>query len=341
MIEPLTGALSDRARSGMFRRFFLVMGGVLLSSLLFLALPVAAVERAAWTGVARARAARRLGAVDGGLPGAGALAPRPACPSGCAAARRLGAHQRGGPGRGSRPSGPDLAPLTRARAHLRGRLRRAAGERAGGAGAGETRAGGRPSPRGPREGSSDGRSRAGWILLGVGTTSALALSLPPRPGCRGRTSFGRIRGGRSPPPSSSGWGSRPSRWGARPSGRVGGGPVTVGRLALLVVGSELVSRVEGAAAVLVVVGAPRCGARGGAERSPRLVAVRGAHRAERAGTGPSPRGRRRRARGVQPPAIGEKAQRRGAHSSPRRGCYTLTLLLLAALRRTVRSHPGR
>src|SRR5215469_15021465 len=43
LLEPLTGALSDRARSGLFRRFFLVMGGVLLSALLFLALPLAAV----------------------------------------------------------------------------------------------------------------------------------------------------------------------------------------------------------------------------------------------------------------------------------------------------------
>src|SRR5215469_11754608 len=43
LLEPLTGALSDRARSGMFRRFFLVMGGVLVSALLFLALPLAAV----------------------------------------------------------------------------------------------------------------------------------------------------------------------------------------------------------------------------------------------------------------------------------------------------------
>ena len=43
LLEPLTGALSDRARSGIFRRFFLVMGGVLLSALLFLALPLAAV----------------------------------------------------------------------------------------------------------------------------------------------------------------------------------------------------------------------------------------------------------------------------------------------------------
>src|SRR5215469_8361813 len=43
LLEPLTGALSDRVPSGMFRRFFLVMGGVLVSALVFLALPLAAV----------------------------------------------------------------------------------------------------------------------------------------------------------------------------------------------------------------------------------------------------------------------------------------------------------
>jgi hypothetical protein len=43
IIEPITGRLSDRVRSGIFRRFFLVMGGVLLAALLFLALPLAAV----------------------------------------------------------------------------------------------------------------------------------------------------------------------------------------------------------------------------------------------------------------------------------------------------------
>src|SRR5678815_911460 len=43
MLEPLTGGLSDQVRSGIFRRFFLVMGGVLLAALLFLALPLAAV----------------------------------------------------------------------------------------------------------------------------------------------------------------------------------------------------------------------------------------------------------------------------------------------------------
>src|SRR5262249_1749202 len=44
LLEPLMGSLSDRVRSGLFRRFFLVMGGVLLSALIFLALPVAAIS---------------------------------------------------------------------------------------------------------------------------------------------------------------------------------------------------------------------------------------------------------------------------------------------------------
>jgi len=42
VIEPLTGALSDRVRRTLFRRFFLVLGGVLLAALLFVALPLAA-----------------------------------------------------------------------------------------------------------------------------------------------------------------------------------------------------------------------------------------------------------------------------------------------------------
>ena len=44
VLEPLMGSLSDRARSGLFRRFHLVLGGVLLASFLFVALPLAASE---------------------------------------------------------------------------------------------------------------------------------------------------------------------------------------------------------------------------------------------------------------------------------------------------------
>src|SRR5262245_48741578 len=43
LLEPLMGALSDRVRTGLFRRFFLVMGGVLASAFVFLALPLAAI----------------------------------------------------------------------------------------------------------------------------------------------------------------------------------------------------------------------------------------------------------------------------------------------------------
>jgi hypothetical protein len=42
VIEPVMGGLSDRARSLLFRRFFLVIGGVLLAGLLLVALPLAA-----------------------------------------------------------------------------------------------------------------------------------------------------------------------------------------------------------------------------------------------------------------------------------------------------------
>src|SRR5215813_13995434 len=35
-IEPVTGRLSDRARSGLFRRFFLLTGGVLLAGAIFI-----------------------------------------------------------------------------------------------------------------------------------------------------------------------------------------------------------------------------------------------------------------------------------------------------------------
>ena len=45
VIEPLAGALSDRARRGLFRRFFLLTGGVLLASVIFIALPLAAAGR--------------------------------------------------------------------------------------------------------------------------------------------------------------------------------------------------------------------------------------------------------------------------------------------------------
>src|SRR5215472_16282501 len=40
VIEPVTGALSDRARRGLVRRFFLLTGGVLLAGVIFIALPL-------------------------------------------------------------------------------------------------------------------------------------------------------------------------------------------------------------------------------------------------------------------------------------------------------------
>ncbi|HZX40234.1 MAG TPA: hypothetical protein VFE93_00265, partial [Myxococcaceae bacterium] len=42
-LEPLVGALSDRARTGLSRRFFLLLVGVGMAALLFVALPLAAV----------------------------------------------------------------------------------------------------------------------------------------------------------------------------------------------------------------------------------------------------------------------------------------------------------
>lgn len=42
VLEPLMGGLSDRARTGLFRRFLLVLGGVMVTAFLFIAIPLAA-----------------------------------------------------------------------------------------------------------------------------------------------------------------------------------------------------------------------------------------------------------------------------------------------------------
>jgi hypothetical protein len=336
LIEPLTGALSDRARSGMFRRFFLVMGGVLLSSLLFLALPVAAVGArpgpaslvpallVAWAlsiAVFRAPALSLLGrhARPGGLPlaasvltGAGALVGAAAPP---ARAWLLSL----GPG----PTFAAASAALVASALVVRALERS--EPAASA-----------SPAAPRR-LEGWQARAGWMLLAVGTTSALALRF---------LLAGLPRVGAGPGASAEtittafflGAALAAVPVGRAALGRVGGGPVTVGGLAVLVVGSALVTRVDGAGAVLVVAGL--LGAGLAAAQNGLVAWSLCAVRTERSGLG---LGLLLGGGGV---ALGAfnlvlSVRKPAPESSVLAAAllYGLTLLLLAALRRTVRAHP--
>src|SRR5215468_3657078 len=250
LLEPLTGALSDRARTGLFRRFFLVMGGVLASALLFLALPLAAVGARpgpatlvpalliAWSlsmAVFRAPALSLLGrhARPGALPlaasvltAAGALVGATA-PSARAWLLSLG-------------PGPTFAAASAALV-VSALVVRALERR-------EPAASAPAEPTPPME---RWQVHAAWLLLGVGTVSALAfrflVGALPRAGAGPGTSAAAITtaffGGLA--------------LAAIPVwrialGRVGGGPVTVTGLALLVAGSALATRIEGAGAVLLV-----------------------------------------------------------------------------------------
>jgi hypothetical protein len=337
MIEPLTGALSDRARSGMFRRFFLVMGGVLLSSLLFLALPAAAVSARpgpatlvpalliAWAlsmAVFRAPALSLLGrhARPDALPlaasvltGAGALVGA-AAPLARAWLLSLG-------------PGPTFAAASAAllvsALVVRGL---------------ETREAAAVEPPRPPGRLERWQVHAGWLLLGVGTTSALAF----------RFLLGGLSRAAAAPGASAaaitttffaGMALAAVPMGRAALGRVGGGPVTVGGLALLVVGSVGVFWVDGAAAVLLV--SALLGAALAAVQNGLLAWSLCAVRTERSGLGLGLLlGGGGLALGAFNLLLSVRKPAPGSSLLAAAGLYALTLLLLAALRRTVRTPPA-
>ncbi len=335
LIEPLTGALSDRARSGMFRRFFLVMGGVVASSLVFLALPVAAVGGRpgpaslvpalviAWAlamAVFRAPALSLLGrhARPGALPlaasvltGAGALVGA-AAPPARAWLLSLGA-------------GPTFAAASAAL--LVSALVVRALERR------------EPAPPVPAEEPARlerWQIQAGWILLAVGTSSALGfrflLGALPRVGAGPGASAAAITTA-----FFLGMAAAAVPVGRAALGRVGGGPVTMAGLGLLVVGSVLFPRVDGATPVLLasaLLGAGLAAAQNGLIAWS-LCAVR----TERSGLGLGLLlGGGGVALGAFNLVLSVRKPAPEASLLAAAGLYALTLLLLGVLRRTARAH---
>jgi len=338
LIEPITGALSDRARSGMFRRFFLVMGGVVLSSLIFLALPVAAVGARpgpaslvpalviAWAlamAVFRAPALSLLGrhARPGALPlaasvltGAGALVGA-AAPSARAWLLSLGA----GPTFAAASAALLVSALVVRALELR-----------------------EPAPTSsPQEPARLERWQvlAGWILLGVGTSSALAfrflVGALPRVGAGPGASAAAITTA-----FFLGMALAAVPVGRAALGRVGGGPVTMAGLVLLVVGSVLAPRIDGATLVLVV--SALLGAALAAAQNGLIAWSLCAVRTERSGLGLGLLlGGGGVALGAFNLVLSVRKPAPEVSLLAAAGLYALTLLLLGVLRRTAQAHPAQ
>ena len=331
IVEPLTGSLSDRVRTGLFRRFFLVMGGVLLSAFLFLALPVAAMGARpgpatlvpalliAWSlamAVFRTPALSLLArhARPGALPLAASVLTAAGALVGAAApsARTWLLSLGPGPTFAAASAALVLAALV-----VRAQERRA--------------------PPGPGDATAPlerSQVHAAWLLLGVGTSSALASRFlldglpragagPGAPAAAITTAFfvgmalAAIPAGRVA------------------LGRMGGGPVTVAGLALLVAGAAAFSRVEGAAPVLLV--AALLGAALSAVQNGLFAWSLCAIRTERSGLGMGLLlGGGGLALGVLNLVSAVRKPAPGTSLLAAAGLYALTGVLLAALRRTVR-----
>lgn len=281
VLEPLAGALSDRARSGIFRRFFLVMGGVLATSFLFVALPLAAASSRpgpasllpalliAWScamAVFRAPALSLLGryARPGSLPLAASVL--------VAAGGLVGA----------------AAPSARAWLLSLGPLPTfAAASAALVAAALVLRALDRRIPLpvaapGTVPAPDRATRRAGWSLFLVGTTAALAFrflvdglpragAAPGAPAARITTAFFLATAMAGIP------------LGRLALGRVGGGPVTAGGLGVLILGATAPLVLAGPVPVLVCTAL--LGAALAAVQNGLLACSLSAVRVERAGLG--------------------------------------------------------
>jgi hypothetical protein len=251
LVEPLTGGLSDRTRRGIFRRFFLVMGGVLLAALIFLALPLAAVGTRpgpatlvpalliAWAlamAVFRAPALSLLArhARPATLPLAASVLTTAGALVGAAAPSARGWLLSLGPG----PTfGAASAALVLTALVVRAQERRAP-----------------PYARAPPEPPSAPLERwqvhAAWLLMLLGTSSALALRFL----LDGLARAGAGPGAPAPAITTAffvGMALIAFPAGRMALGRIGGGPVTLTGLAVLVLGALAFSRLEAAGAVLV------------------------------------------------------------------------------------------
>jgi hypothetical protein len=339
VIEPLTGALSDRARRGLFRRFFLLTGGVLLAGVIFIALPLAAAGGrpgpaslvpallVAWAvamAVFRAPALSllRRHARPGSLPLAAAVLTT--------AGALVGA----------------LAPSVRGWLLAQGPLVTFAGASAALLVAAlvvralESRSPPSPVAQAPRASAADrAEKRAAWALFGVGTGAGLGLRF---------LLDGLPRAGAGPGASAAdltrmlflGTALAAIPLGRLALGRIGGGPVTAGGLALLVVGAALAPQLDGAGAVLAC--AALLGAAVAAAQTGLFATSLSAVPATRAGLG---MGLLLGGGGLALSVFNAVlAVRKPAPSSSllaAAGCYALSLLLLGGIRRELRADvPG-
>jgi hypothetical protein len=248
VLEPLMGSLSDRARSGLFRRFHLVLGGVLLASFLFVALPLAASGRRpgpatllptlliAWAcamAVFRAPALSLLGryARPGSLPLAASVLTTAAGLVGAAAPSARAWLLALGP----LPTFTVASVALVVSALVVRTMDRRTGE---------------PASVEPAAGREPAATRAAWFLFGVGTSAGLAfrflLDGLPRAGA----------GPGAPAPSIVtalflGMAVAGIPLGRLALGRVGGGPVTALGLAVLIAGVAVTPVLQGAGAVLL------------------------------------------------------------------------------------------
>ena len=339
VLEPVMGSLSDRVQRGLVDRFFLVLGGVVLAAVLFVALPpVASAARpgpatllpalllawAAAMAVFRAPALSLLGrqARPGALPLAASVLTTAAALVGAAAPSVRSWLLALGPL-------PTFAAasgvLMLAALVLRALEPRSAAPAA--------------APVESRTPAEPGDARIGVLLFGVGLTAALAFRFLvdglPRAGAGPGVPAAAITTALFLGTAAAGI---PAGWLALE--RVGGGPVTAGGLLVLVAGAALALLAEGAGPVLAcaaVLGAALAAVQNGLFACS-VSAVRG----ERAGLG---MGLLLGGGGL---ALGLfnllLAVRRPAPSTSllaAAGLYALTLLLLQPVRASLRRAGGR
>ncbi|HET9035751.1 MAG TPA: hypothetical protein VFN45_06085 [Myxococcaceae bacterium] len=338
IIEPLTGRLSDRTRSGIFRRFFLVMGGVLLAALLFLALPLAAVGARpgpatlvpalliAWAlamAVFRAPALSLLArhARPATLPLAASVLTSAGALVGAAAPSARAWLLSLGPG-------PTFAAASAALV-LTALVVQAQERRAP--------PGAPVVPEATPAPLERWQVHAAWLLVLLGTSSALALRFL----LDGLPRAGAGPGASAPAITTAffvGMALTAVPAGRIALGRIGGGPVTVTGLAVLIVGALAFARLEAAGAVLVAAGL--LGAALAALQNGLFAWSLCAVSTERSGLGMGLLfGGGGLALGSFNLLVAVRKPAPGTSLLAAAGLYAVTLLLLGALRQTTRRRP--
>ena len=334
VIEPLTGALSDRARRGLFRRFFLLMGGVLLAGILFISLPLAAAGTrpgpatlvpgllVAWAvamAVFRAPALSLLGrhARPGALPLAAAVLTSASALVGAAAPSVRGWLLARGPLVTFAGASVTLLLAALVVRGLEVRLPP-------------------PSPgAAPRAPVGRAEPRAAWTLFGVGISAALGFRL---------LLDGLPRAGAGPGASAAdlsralflGTALAAVPLGRLALGRTGGGPVTAGGLVVLIVGTAVAPLLDGPGPVLPC--SALLGAAVAAVQSGLFATSLSAVPVDRAGLGMGLLlGGGGLALGLFNLLLAVRKLAPASALLAAAGCYALTLLLLGGIRRDLRA----